>query len=176
MVVYTHSFFTRVRLPAKWMHSTSSTIDREISRKVQARYGNRCCDVGYVYGGSILVTERGSGLLDDVVNDGGMLFDVQFVASVCMLGKGEPMRCVVTRTNTEGLKCEALDEALRTTPLDIVLPIRWHSHEPLRDHLRSFAEGAMVPVLVIGCRFSAGDTRMGVVVEYDAAAAAAAAN
>ena len=166
MAIFTHSFFTRVRLPAKWMHCTSSTIDREIMRRTQARYGDRCCEEGYVYGDTILVTKRGPGVLDSVVNDGGMLFDVQFVASVCMPGAGEHIRCEVKHINTEGVKCSADESNLCETPLDIVLPIRWHRDEMLRDRLRSIQPGAKITVRVMGCRFTTGDPGMSVVVEY----------
>ena len=154
-----------VRLDSRWCNRDEQTVDRELLRRTQQIYGDQCCSHGYVYGDTIIITNRGDGVVDVIECDGAIIYDVEFVASVCMPGKGELIGCMVQDKNREGIRCEPTDANMRDTPLDIILPIRWHD-ESVREELHALAtRGRKLMVRVIGTRFSPGERRMSVIVE-----------
>lgn len=158
-------YSVRMSLPARWMNSSSRTIDREILKQLRAKLGNRCGEDGYVYSDSIMVTSRGPGVVDNLQQTADIVYDVAYVARVYRPEEGEELRCVIKDKNQEGILCEPSDETLRRTPLDIIMPLRWHTQEQ-RGQLQNLAVGATITTRVMGARYCSGDRRISVVVEF----------
>lgn len=164
-MIFNHMFHTRVRLEARWMYCEKHVIDREILQHIQRRYGNICNAHGYVYGTTIMITERRPGVVDTILNNGDIIYNVTFSASVCKPGDDEIIQCTVVDKNTEGIRCLAMDPNLQYTPLDIIMPIRWHP-DNIQKKIATLSISQPVTTRVVGCRFSPGDKRMSVVVEF----------
>lgn len=165
-MLVTRTFTDTVCLESHWMNSTGSAIDAKIREELQRTHGDQCVRDGFLYGDTVVLTNRGVGVVDRCVNRGAILYEVEFVATVCSLEEGESIRCQITRSNDEGLKCVATDEAYpESTPLDIILPIRWHDPR-VQTHIRkNIKVGDTIHTTVIGARFDVRDRAMNVVVQ-----------
>ena len=157
----------RVRLPASLMYSTSGTIDSEILRRLQNRFGDRCSSSGFVFRSSIVLTSRGEGVMDTVKLDGGMLFDCNFTARVLTLEEGESLKCRVVRKNEAGVMLSAVEKQYEHTPLVIVMPRLLHHDEGVVKAITDLSVGDEIRTTVLGCRFQPNETLMNVVVRYE---------
>lgn len=155
-----------VRLPASLMYSSSGSIDSEILRRLQNRFGDRCSGSGYVFRSSIVLTSRSQGIMDTVKLDGGMLFDCNFTARVLTLEEGEALLCRVVRKNEAGVMLSAVGEKYKHTPLVIVMPRLLHHEEADVAAIARLEIGDEIRTEVLGCRFQPNETLMNVVVRH----------
>lgn len=170
------SYNTRVQLGAVWGNRSSHVIDKQIVSALQTLHGNRCHEqeeVYYLYADSIRLVERGEGVLNTIVYDGSLLYQVTFTADVCTFPRGTKLTCAVLKRNEEGILCR-IKHACQTastveSPFIVMLPIRWHPPK-VQKTLRNMdmQTDDVLHTQVLGSRFDPSNvSTMQIIVELD---------
>ena len=163
---FSRVIYDKIRLDSKWVHHPSWEIDNIINKRIRLKYGDKCNADGFVYGHSIVVTHRSAGMLDCLAVDGGAIYEVVFVATICSPKRGEIIECEVIDKHDEGVQCRAID-LRKNDPLDIIMPIEWHVNPKTIRFLRNSLEiGNTISVEVIGTRYQPGDRSIRLVVQF----------
>ncbi len=165
------SYNVQVALDASGANRSSKNIDKLIVSRLKQLYGDRCHeqeDIYYLYSDTIRLVERGPGVLNTIIYDGSLLFDVHFIADVCMFVKGSTLTCITKKRNEEGVLCEIYTpmNTIKRSPFIVIMPIRWHSAK-VQDDIRGLQMNTICVTRVLGCRLDPCDVRtMQVIVEY----------
>lgn len=163
-MLLTLNFKVYVKLPATFINKPKKTIDDNILNHLQHKYGNKCyLNHGYVFKSSITLINRSRGILDNLIVDGGIIYNVEFAANICKPKEDDIINSVIIQKNKECIGCEAVSEFKHI--LEIIVPVSWHEPDQIKE-LKKLNVDNVIAVKVIGTRFEPLSTKIRTICSY----------
>jgi DNA-directed RNA polymerase subunit E'/Rpb7 len=156
---------TVIKLEAGYINKTSYEIDYKIALICNLKYSNRCHGYGFIVKNSINILHRDNGVIDDIIVDGGVKYNVKFNAICFIPKKNEKIIGVIIQNNPQCIHCE-LSNNKYNIPVNIYIPIQWHSEDKQKD-LENLENKKHVQLNILSSRYIPGDEEMTIIAEFN---------